>query len=99
MPIRYGIDTLTPNEVVGWACCSDHFTPVLVKAILRGKLIARAVADQYRQDLRAASIGDGYHAFIVNFSEPIGEEDVSHFELRFSDGMCEEIGAQIPALE
>jgi alginate O-acetyltransferase complex protein AlgJ len=62
------VDLRSPTCVHGWVW--DAYNPserIRVVAKLEGREIAAAVADDYRSDLQAAAIGDGCHAFMLEF--------------------------------
>jgi alginate O-acetyltransferase complex protein AlgJ len=67
--LRGSVDTRTPTFVYGWVW--DAYDPsarIRVVAKSEEREIAAAVADEYRSDLQAAAIGDGCHAFMLEFA-------------------------------
>lgn len=61
----------------GWAADPDNWAHVLVRISSDGEPIAWVVADEFRQDLLDAEIGDGTHGFRVNIG-PLISSDVPH---------------------
>lgn len=65
-------DITNSAYVVGWAWNrSKPDTPIGVEVWDGGSLLATIVADAYRKDLRDAGKGNGRHAFMYSFPEPI----------------------------
>ena len=77
MPTVEGhIDVLTRWDAAGWAWIpSAPDQPVQIEAILDGKVIGRALADQPRPDLLKHGKGSGLYGFKVSFDEPITGSD------------------------
>ncbi|WP_376094456.1 hypothetical protein ACE7GA_01155 [Roseomonas sp. CCTCC AB2023176] len=60
------VDNFRDGRIFGWAWNpSDPAERVRVALRLDGEVVAEAVADGERADLRGAGIGDGRHAFVV----------------------------------
>ena len=58
------LDTATKLRIAGWARDAAHpATPVELEVSDNGGVIARVTANQFRQDLLAAGVGDGRHGF------------------------------------
>jgi alginate O-acetyltransferase complex protein AlgJ len=67
--LRGSVDMRSPTCVHGWVW--DAYNPserIRVVAKSEEREIATAVADDYRSDLQAAAIGDGCHAFMLEFA-------------------------------
>lgn len=67
--LRGSVDLRSPTCVYGWVW--DAYNPsarIRVVAKSEETEIAAAVADDYRSDLQAAAIGDGRHAFMLEFA-------------------------------
>jgi hypothetical protein len=70
-PWRGHVDIVERGRIEGWAQDEQQSDRPLVLRILdNGLPIGRVLANEYRQDLHAAAIGKGYHAF--SFSVPGG---------------------------
>ena len=67
--LRGAVDLRSPTCVYGWVWDADNPSErIRVVAKSEERVIAAAVADDYRSDLQAAAIGDGYHAFVLEFA-------------------------------
>ncbi|WP_426955049.1 hypothetical protein [Muricoccus radiodurans] len=69
MTIRGSVDSLTPDGASGWAFGSGPERPLVVQAILDGRVIGETVAEGDRPDLSAAGLGDGRCGFAMAFHE------------------------------
>lgn len=59
--------------IAGWIMIPDAIeTKLHLEFLLNGKVIGSCVADQFRQDLKDASLGDGYSAF--SFNTPVSPQ-------------------------
>ncbi|MBD9373735.1 hypothetical protein IB238_13995 [Rhizobium sp. ARZ01] len=70
-PMNGRVDAIDSGRVFGWAfdpMAPDH--RLTIRVLLDGKVIAEAVADRNRPDLRRNGIGDGKHAFEIALPEP-----------------------------
>ena len=66
MTIAGYVDQVMTREIVGWAADTDASNgSVIVEVIAEGRVIASGTAYLYREDLRAAGIGDGRHGFRI----------------------------------
>ena len=76
--------------ISGWAWLTDHPTvPVVLEVVDQGEVIAVAVADQFRSDLRRDGIGDGHHAFHVELPRPLDPQRAHHLLVRrAADGLA-----------
>lgn len=62
--IRGFVDSVTGNQIDGWAFESAHPTErVVVELRLAGATVATSVADRHRADLIRAGVGDAFHGF------------------------------------
>lgn len=58
------LDAATPRRIAGWARDAAHpASPAVLEVFDNGGIITRIVANQFREDLRAAGFGDGLHGF------------------------------------
>lgn len=65
--VQYHIDTVTSNQVAGWACDPARPTKPCVVEVKEGdKVLAATKAATLREDLVAAGIGNGCHGFTLN---------------------------------
>ena len=68
-----GVDLVDANRVVGWAQnMLQPQTPVRIEIFIDGVVVANALADRYREDLRRAGIGIGEHGFEVALPPGLG---------------------------
>ncbi len=64
--LRGNVDTATRERIEGWVQDTDAPThPVSLLLTVGDVLLARVLANQYRQDLAAAGVGNGRHSFVV----------------------------------
>ena len=82
------IEQLSEKQARGWihVIGSPETHPAIV-ATLHQQVLGTAVANLYRDDLKAAGVGNGDHAFVVNFREILPAEDIGAVKVRavFSD--------------
>ena len=65
------IDLVSETCIAGWAQNSEApEAPVCLDILVEGKLIGQVLANAYRDDLKAAGLGSGRHAF--TFTPPAG---------------------------
>jgi hypothetical protein len=76
--------------ISGWAWLPDHpAIPVVIEVVDQGEVIAAAVADRFRGDLRRAGIGDGRHAFHVELPRPLDRQRAHRLVIRrAADGVA-----------
>ncbi len=70
-PMNGRVDAVDMGRIFGWAF--DPMAPdqrLTIRVLLDGKVIAEAVADRNRPDLRRNGIGDGKHAFEIALPDP-----------------------------
>jgi glycosyltransferase involved in cell wall biosynthesis len=64
-PWRGQLDRVDRAQIAGWAQDTDEpDQPVRLRFLDNGTPIGELLADTYREDLEAASIGDGCHSFV-----------------------------------
>jgi len=64
--LRFHIDEISEAQIGGWVIRPDDPSHRCLIAVKReDRVIARAVASQFRADLAHAGIGDGFHAFAI----------------------------------
>ena len=71
-PMNGRVDAIDSGRIFGWAF--DPMAPdqrLTIRVLLDGKVIAEAVADRNRPDLRRNGIGDGKHAFEIALPDPV----------------------------
>ncbi|WP_341486955.1 hypothetical protein [Pararhizobium sp. A13] len=71
-PMNGRVDAVDMGRIFGWAF--DPMAPdqrLTIRVLLDSKVIAEAVADRNRPDLRRNGIGDGKHAFEIALPEPV----------------------------
>jgi hypothetical protein len=71
-PMNGRVDAVDMGRIFGWAF--DPMAPdqrLTIRVLLDGKIIAEAVADRNRPDLRRNGIGDGKHAFEIALPDPL----------------------------
>lgn len=71
-PLLAKVEWIDRSMVSGWAWLPDHpDVPVVLEVVDNGQVIAVAVADTFRSDLRRTGIGTGHHAFHVELPRPL----------------------------
>ena len=67
--LRGFIETCSNERVMGWAQdISTTDNPVHFEVMCGEEIVVTVVAELYRDDLKAAGIGNGRHAFVYNFA-------------------------------
>jgi hypothetical protein len=91
--LRGYVDRVSAGCIAGWAQNIDHpEAPVCLDIVAGGRLIGQVLANGYRDDLKAAGLGSGRHAF--EFTPPLGTS-VGAIEVRRSlDGTALEFSVQ-----
>ncbi|MCX7381124.1 MAG: hypothetical protein NT133_06845 [Alphaproteobacteria bacterium] len=77
------LDGFTNRRIAGWV--RDRDAPgrrVQLEARLGNTRLADLVADGFREDLRAAGIGDGRHAFALDLPRPLSDVECALLNLR-----------------
>jgi hypothetical protein len=66
VPFRSFVDEISDREISGWILSPEQPSRRCIVALKEGgQVLARAVASRFRDDLLAAGIGDGCHAFLL----------------------------------
>jgi hypothetical protein len=66
------VEILDESRVAGWAWCRGQpETRVDIEVRLGDRILQRARADRFRQDLLRAGVGDGKHGFNIVFDKPL----------------------------
>lgn len=66
----YGnIEQWQAGMLLGWVASKQHCNPIAIKVLANGKLVGRGIADIFREDLKAAGINNGSHAFRIPLEE------------------------------
>ncbi|HCG6647459.1 TPA: glycosyltransferase [Vibrio parahaemolyticus] len=66
------IERLEAGVLYGWAASKENETTLELDILANGKLIGQGMANIYRDDLRAAGIHNGGHAFEISTTELFG---------------------------
>jgi Hint domain len=88
-PLLGKLEWIDHAVVSGWAWLTDHPTvPVVLEVVDEGEVVAVAIADRFRTDLRRAGIGDGHHGFHVDLPRPLDPQRVHRLVIRrAADGL------------
>jgi hypothetical protein len=88
-PLLGKLEWVDHTVISGWAWLTDHPTvPVVLEVVDQGEVIAVAIADRFRSDLRRAGIGDGHHAFHVELPRPLDPQRAHRLVIRrAADGL------------
>jgi glycosyltransferase involved in cell wall biosynthesis len=90
--LRGNLDKVSSRTISGWARdTSRPEDPVSLIITNNGRLVERVVANRYRDDLKDAAIGNGYHSF-----ELVLSQSLSPFERHIIRVFCEADGTDIP---
>ncbi|MHB2208477.1 glycosyltransferase [Methylobacterium sp. CM6257] len=80
------IDIATHDCVYGWAYNDERPESALeIKLYIDGKPVSRGLANLYRTDLDAASIGTGYHGFCLQIPVYVRDGLTHHLEIMCSE--------------
>lgn len=71
MSLRGSVDSLDAEGASGWIFDEDRGRPVVVQAMLDGRVIGEAPAEQPRPDLATAGLGDGRCGFRIAFYDAV----------------------------
>ena len=87
-PVSGHCDGLRGPNIHGWAWRPGHPDDrVEIELLMDGELVATTIADQYRDDLRKASIGDGRYGWHLPFPrELVGQRPQVHVLARAGTG-------------
>ncbi|MBR0656778.1 hypothetical protein [Plastoroseomonas arctica] len=89
MTIRGSVDSLSPEGASGWVF-GAALRPLVVQAMLDGRVIGETLAEQDRPDLLAAGLGDGRCGFALDFHDaPIDPGLLPFVSIRPSGGDVE----------
>jgi O-antigen biosynthesis protein len=90
--LRGHVDHLSSRRLMGWAWESLRPNEPISLIVTNNDLfVTRIIANAYRQDLKKGHIGDGRHAFAVDFLEPLSPFVDNHVRV-----FCENDGKDIP---
>lgn len=82
-PLMGKVEWVDRNLLSGWAWLPDHpDVPVVLEVLDHSEIIAVAVADQFRSDLRRAGIGNGHHAFHVELPRALDPRSAHELTVR-----------------
>ena len=71
-PLRGYVDAIGPHAIEGWAQnCDVPEAPVCLDIFIGRRCLGQALANRFREDLAAAGLGSGRHAF--SFELPEGQ--------------------------
>lgn len=73
------------GRIGGWAKIAMSSDRVEIKVLIRGEEVARTLADELRQDLLTAGVGDGRHGFDIDITPFLSSETV-RVEVRSVEG-------------
>jgi hypothetical protein len=79
---RGKIEVTTSRLVAGWAFAGADAGPVPLVVLVNGAIVGRVVADRYRPDLEAASVGDGRHGFSFVLPKGLATDTDHRIEVR-----------------
>lgn len=82
-PVSFNVDSTNGHEITGWIRRpqSPH-ERVIVELLLGDRVIAEATANQYREDLLKAGLGDGNYGFAMHFPNELRDGKAYKFSLR-----------------
>ena len=92
MTIRGSVDSLSAEGALGWAfgTGAGPGRPLVIQALLDGRVIGETVADQHRPDLAEAGLGDGRCGFSMAFYDaPIDRQLLAFISVRPRGGDVE----------
>ena len=88
------VESVTPLGASGWAWYPSYpNAAVHVQAVLHGRVIGRAAADQMRPDLKERNYGSGLHGFVMSFDERLTGEFIPTLQVTTSEGITDLPGA------
>ena len=89
MSLRGSIDSLDAEGASGWIFDGDRGFPVVVQAMLDGRVIGEAPAELPRPDLASAGLGDGRCGFRIPFYDPVDPAALPFVSVRPQGGDVE----------
>lgn len=73
----YAVDEYSKGLISGWVLNRKNFDEhVIVKFLMGSDVFLEISADNYREDLKAAGVGQGDHAFYAKFDPPLTIEEL-----------------------
>jgi hypothetical protein len=75
------VEVISTNVITGWATPPDKNGRVQIQVLCDAELVAEGLADEFREDLRAALGSDGRHAFTVFIGQEIAEDKLEHLQV------------------
>jgi hypothetical protein len=70
--LRGNLERVTARGIAGWARHDEApGAPVSLVVTIDDEFAGRVIANRYRDDLLAAGIGNGRHAFALDFEAPL----------------------------
>lgn len=86
--LRGCLEQASRTQIRGWAHDdAQPGAPLTLLILDNDVLVARVLANRYRTDLAAASIGDGMHGFQLDFAEPLSGDHRIIRVCREADGV------------
>lgn len=83
MQIKANIDCCNDRGIQGWLLVADDpERKPRVEILYRGTVLGECAADEFREDLRVAGIGDGRHGFSFSLPEFFPQSEVAHLRVR-----------------
>lgn len=89
MSLRGSVDSLDIEGASGWIFDSDRGLPMVVQAVLDGRVIGDAPADLPRPDLASAGLGDGRCGFRIAFYDALDPAALPFVSVRPQGGDVE----------
>jgi hypothetical protein len=77
------LEGILDNKLIGWARHVGNLTPVLLDLLIDDRLAATFQAAEFRDDLLAAGMGNGNHAFSLDLAN-LPVSDTSRIRVRFN---------------
>jgi len=95
--IRGHIDRIDDDAILGWVFNETQPAARLVVQLLKGtQLVGVATADEYREDLKDAGIGDGRHAFTLRISDLLRDGNIHELRVVTQQPPDCQVGAALP---
>lgn len=89
MSLRGSVDSLDVEGASGWIFDGDRGLPVVVQAMLDGRVIGDAPAELPRPDLASAGLGDGRCGFRIDFYDAVDPAALPFVSVRPQGGDVE----------
>ncbi len=71
------VETISTNEMSGWALDKADASPLLIQAMLDDELVGQGWADEFRADLQAKYGTDGNHRFVMFTIRELDDAEVA----------------------